>query len=213
MVINYKDRPQIDPIDTETLGVYVLIHGPSRSVFIGSSRRCIRNRFSWHWSSLRYNKHNCKALQRLWNKTKPKEWHFRALTICLPKETYKMENIWMRRCERRFTLLNTVKDATGKTRRYSKATKRKMSEAAKRIGADPAERKCRSDRAKKQHRQKNFGAHTWKEGPDYEKIANKWARTDKNRERLRSHIAAQSSEEMSRRSYKRKIFQALGDIL
>ena len=113
----------------------------------------------------------------------------------------------MRRCERRFTLLNTIKDATGKGRKNSIGTKQKMSEAAKRVGADPAERKRRSDRAKKQHKQKNFGAHTWTEGPDYEKIANKDARTDKNRERLRSHIAAQSSEEMSRRSYKRKIFQ------
>ncbi len=86
-------------------------------------------------------------------------------------------------------------------------TRKKMSKAAKRVGTDPAERKRRSERAKKQHKQKNFGAHTWKEGPDYEKIANKWARTDENRKQLRSHIAAQSSEEMSRRSYQRKIFQ------
>lgn len=92
-------------------------------------------------------------------------------------------------------------------RHNSYSTKRRKSQSAKRVAADPAEWKRRSERAKKQHQQKNFGAHTWKEGPDYEKISNTLKRNKKNSERLRSHIASQSSEEMSRRSYQRRIFQ------
>jgi len=41
--------------------------------------------------------------------------------------------------------------------RWSKAQKLKLSKAAKRVAADPAERKRRSERAKEQHRAGNFG--------------------------------------------------------
>ncbi len=98
----------------------------------------------------------------------------------------------------------------GKHRSYS--TKRKISNAAKRVGSDTEERKRRSERAKKQHQQGKFGRATWKTEAEVvdEKISNTLKRNKKNSKRLQSHIASQSSKEMSRRSYQRKIFQSSG---
>lgn len=91
-------------------------------------------------------------------------------------------------------------------KKRSKTTKHKMSEVAKRIAKDPEERKRRSERAKRQHSERNFGSHTWKEGPDRKKLS-KAGSSPENIKRLRTHIALQSSSEMSRRSYQRKIFK------
>lgn len=45
--------------------------------------------------------------------------------------------------------------------RRSSETRRRMSEAAKRVAANPEEKARRSSRAKKQHAEKNFGRCTW----------------------------------------------------
>lgn len=96
-----------------------------------------------------------------------------------------------------------------KGKRSSDDTRRKIHKAAIKIAADPAERKRRSERAKKQHREGKFGRKTWSAGTA-EEVAKKNKKSMKRYVRNHpEHIARMlgDSAEMSKRSYQRKLFK------
>jgi len=142
-------------------------------------------------------------MQALWDAERPDDWELIVLEECEAAATKDREIHWA--AVYSDVLLNERQPGV----RYSLSAeqRRKMSESRARYLETPGARESLSTRARAQHAQDNFGAHTWKEGPDFEKIADKYSRTPENKQRLRDHVAAQSSEEMSRRSYERKIFK------
>jgi CHASE3 domain sensor protein len=92
--------------------------------------------------------------------------------------------------------------------KFSQERKNKAIENLRKLAADPKERKHRSDRAKKQHQENNLGISTWTEKSELSR-SEKMKIVKSNpvqHKALIDHIANQTSEEMSRRSYMRKIF-------
>lgn len=171
------------------VGVYRLRFIPNGAAYVGSSKRCIANRIGWHICQLRSGRHQPR-IQDEWNNSVESDWVVDILEICSPEECRNRELYWVSQEE---TPLNEI---VGK-RQHSPETKAKLKASARRISDDPEEKERRRQRALKQHAEKNFGAHTWVEGPDYSKIQG-------NPEALKAHIAKQSSEEMRRRSLMRK---------
>jgi hypothetical protein len=194
------DGPHIDIHTSGETGVYALVHIATGRAYVGASARCIGNRFSWHLAVFRRNAHTSKAAQELWNKSQPSDWHFKIVERCASDRVRERESFWFTQ----FDLLNTIPDAHGRGPRHNEETKAKMRAGRARYLETPGAREALSERAKKQHAEKNFGAHTWTDGPDYETIASNWSRSEENVERLKKHVAAQSSEEMSRRSLLRR---------
>jgi len=135
-------------------GVYAIMHA-SGAGYVGGTKRCIYNRLSWHKSMLTRGMHTCKALQDLWSVTQPDDWHIELLDDDPDRETF-----WMSHPK---VLLNTIRDATGKTRRWSEATKQKMREGRARYLTDnPEAHHALAEKAKRQHSEGKFGRQTWK---------------------------------------------------
>lgn len=59
------------------IGVYTIQHQPSRAVYIGSSVQ-VEQRWAKHQCELRDGRHHCRALQTLWNASRPQEWVHRV---------------------------------------------------------------------------------------------------------------------------------------
>jgi hypothetical protein len=135
-------------------GVYAIMH-VSGAGYVGGSARCVYNRLTWHRHRLINGLHTCKALQDLWSATQPDEWHVEVLDADPERETF-----WMGHPK---VLLNTIKDATGKTRRWSEATKQKMRDGRARYLADnPEAHHALAEKARHQHREGKLGRQTWK---------------------------------------------------
>lgn len=137
-------------------GCYALVHVPSGAAYIGSAVNIV-SRFTHHRHMLRKNKHANKKLQFLWNNSLEGYWVFcqllppASVRLLLKQEQYWIEN-WPGE------ILNIHPRAgTATGHRLSNATKQKMSEAAIRVAASPAERARRSARAKAQHATGNLG--------------------------------------------------------
>jgi hypothetical protein len=93
----------------------------------------------------------------------------------------------------------------GKGRTVTKETRQKMRAGAARRVSDPDHRRLLSERAKAQHAAGKLGRATWTETSDPGKEV--WSQVGRlQTDRLRKMAAQTSSEEMSRRSYQRKIF-------
>jgi hypothetical protein len=173
----------------KTIGVYRIRYLPNGAAYVGSSKRCIANRIGWHLCQLRAGRHQPR-FQEEWDSSIESDWIVEILEECPPDLCREQELHWVMQEE---TPLNEV---VGK-RQYSTETKEKLKASARRISDDPEEKERRRQRALQQHAKKNFGAHTWVEGPDFSKIPG-------NPEALKRHIAKQSPEEMRRRSLMRK---------
>lgn len=135
-------------------GVYVIMHTPTQSGYVGSSFKSIYNRWSWHKSKLKYNSHTCAALQELWNKTDSEDWEFIVLEEDENNEVREREEFWMGYPK---VLLNTIKDPTGTTRRHSPETIEKMRAGRARYLETPGARESLSIRAKIQRANGNLG--------------------------------------------------------
>lgn len=179
-------------------GVYRIRHKKSGAAYIGASVD-ITNRFTHHRFRLRRGMH-CERLQYIFDKYGEDSLVFEILMLCSRSQLHRNEMACMKK-ERR--LLNIV--APGRKHRHSEESRERMRLSRARYLETPGARESLSERAKKQHANGNFGRATWK-NPN-----RTWKMTDEQKERaairLRSHIASQSSEEMSRRSYMRKIFR------
>lgn len=140
-------------------GVYMLLHVPTGSAYVGSSSRSISNRLSWHKFALRSGSHTCRALQSLWSSTDESEWSWEVLEEDSENDIRERENFWMGFPK---ILLNTVRDATGRSRRHSEETKRRMSESRARYLETSGAREALAEKARRQHEDGNFGRATWK---------------------------------------------------
>lgn len=175
------------------IGVYRIRHKKSGTCYVGGSIN-IGSRWSVHKSKLKNGCHH-KELQVLYDRDGADSFVFEILETCSKRILKKREDFYALKEKKR----------VGRTNmgfHFSLKQRRKMSRGRARYLETPGARESLSERAKKQHVNGNFGAKTWKTGPRYNPksgIAGACA--------LRKHIASQSSEEMSRRSYMRKIFR------
>lgn len=129
-------------------GVYILRYLPSGAAYVGASSRCVRNRLLWHRAVLRSGKHSCEKLQELWDESVPQDWEFELIS-----EDPSLEDFYM---NEEVTPLNTVFSGQ---RKWTPATRAKLKESAKRVGADPEERERRRQRALQQHQNNPGFAH------------------------------------------------------
>jgi len=141
---------------TPTCGIYEILHRPTGRRYVGSSAE-VEKRLYWHFAMLRKGTHHCTFLQNVWNKYGPDGFETFLLEQCyvdklIEREQYHMDS------SSPYSLMNL--EGTARATRgwkHSEEVKLKISETAKRVGADPTERQRRSERAKLQHRQGNIG--------------------------------------------------------
>jgi group I intron endonuclease len=187
-----------------TCGVYVITCLVTGRVYIGGSID-IEKRRSWHSTMLKQGRHTSPELLKGYLEYGSKAFTFSTLEECSEGELRSLEQKWMDTYSHK--LLNSDKTSTGRGRKIPKKAREKISEAQKRIALDPEERKRRSERAKAQHAAGRLGRSTWAPGQkptETEKVKEGRKRTG---EILKAHIAAQTPDEMSRRSYQRKLFK------
>jgi hypothetical protein len=137
-------------------GVYAVLHVPSGSAYLGGSVDMV-SRFTWHRCILRQNRHSSVLLQRLWSRTKEREWAFVVLEFCRSRELRMREQVRMDTWPG--DLLN---DRPVKGYCLSTETRRRQSVSRARYLQDPASRRILSVNAKKQHEEGNFGRITWR---------------------------------------------------
>lgn len=156
-----------------TCGVYC-IKSPSGRCYVGSSQKMER-RWVWHRHVLRRGKHHSPALQRAFKKYGEDAFLFSVLEECSIAELHDREQYWMLKMRAMGPRGYNVCPRAGSQRGYkhSSETKEKMRAAAVRASARDGESSRRSERAARQHGEKNLGAHTWRAGPDYATIAAK----------------------------------------
>ncbi len=186
-------------------GIYVIVHHSSGRCYVGSSAD-LKKRWGVHLHHLRSGTHGCVQLQRVWSKHGERSFGFFLMERCRPSLLTRRERWWIAELDAlQPDGFNSIPDpVTGRGWKMRPSTVEKIRAAAVRRGADPAERARRSRLAKEQHAARKLGRATWKSGtkPVLSEAARaKFARW------MRQHVASQSSAEMSRRSYCRKIFQ------
>lgn len=147
-------------------GVYRLFCINSNRAYIGSSKD-IKGRFTWHRFILRHNSpqigygltrvHPC---QEDWNIFGEKSFKFEILEVCGVNERISIEQHYMDLPEY-VDRYNFDVQANGKCIR-SKETRQLQSEIAKERNMRSAYNNMLSERAKRQHKEGNFGVCTWK---------------------------------------------------
>lgn len=185
-------------------GIYCIRHRASSKCYVGSACS-ISNRWSTHRATLNRNKHHCSKLQRAWNKYGAEAFEFEVLEACGLSELAAFEQKWMDELDSVKAGYNEHPEArTARGYKHKIGFRLSMSEVQTRIGVDPEERARRSERARRQHTEKSLGRATWRDPKKTFKPTA--AELAASAERMRAHVSAQSSEEMSRRSSARKMF-------
>ncbi len=188
-----------------TCGVYEIRHAPTQRRYVGSSAE-IERRWAWHRTMLRTGRHHCAFLQNVWNKYLPEEFAFKILEECSTEALAEREQFHMDSTPKGELMNSQPVARSSRGYQHGPEAKRKMSEAARQVAQDPEERQRRSERAKAQHAAGKLGRATWTENSDPGEEV--WKRVGRlQTDRLRKMAAQTSSEEMSRRSYQRKMFQ------
>lgn len=188
-----------------TCGIYAIVHVSSSRRYGGSSIE-IEKRLYHHLIQLRVGTHSSPYLQNLWNKHGEQEFQFLLLEICDAGVLAQREQFFM---DETVELLNVQPAArTALGYRHTIETKKKQSESAKLRATSPTERQLRSERAKKQHASGNLGAKTWTEdGRRRVQEASKRGLAIGGAKGRELAHQSMTSEEMSRRSYFRKLFK------
>lgn len=157
LVCKVRISPNGSRRGTFTCGIYEILHTPTRRRYVGSSQS-VESRIYWHLIMLNKGKHHCTYLQNVWNKYGPSGFKFFLLEACGLDDLDAREQYHMDR-NSPYILMN-VQPIAGSSRGYkhSESTRKKMSDAAKMIGADPLERYSRSIRARLQHETGRFGS-------------------------------------------------------
>ena len=136
-------------------GIYAIIHvAPGGAWYVGQAKD-IGLRWAVHRANLRSGVHHCSYLQRAWDKYSEAAFDFRVVERCAIGLLDELEQWWMDESPALFNSNLTAGHARGF--KHKPETLAKMRAAAKRIGADPAERLRRSERAKAQWTQGNIG--------------------------------------------------------
>ncbi len=143
-------------------GVYGIYHERTKRRYVGSSIE-VQKRLYLHLVQLRKGTHHCGYLQNVWNKYGEEEFSFVLLAKCRPQNLVRLEQTYIDKSSA-YKLMNVCLIAGNCLGvKHTDTTKRKMSRSAKRVAADPEERKRRSTQAKRQHREGNLGRQTYPE--------------------------------------------------
>lgn len=118
-------------------GIYSITNKINGLIYVGSSVKCIKTRWSYHLRDLRANKHHSFKLQNSYNKYGENSFKFKVLeviedtSIILDAEQKYLDNL------KPFFNINPVAvNCTG--RKFSEESKKKMSESAKKRGLPEA---------------------------------------------------------------------------
>lgn len=187
-------------------GIYKIVNKKNSKCYVGSAFN-FDKRFVLHRHYLNRNKHHSIKLQRAWNKYGAENFEFQIIEVCSKKVISKREEFYIKCCNSYHKGYNCSPFASGHSPKLKESTKKKISVAAQRVASDEEERQRRSERAKKQHAEGKLGKKTFKNGgPSSEKISKGLKQSAKFKAHYKKLRAAQTPEEMSRRSYCRKIF-------
>ena len=147
-----RENPASSFVERGLIGVYALWYTPNGWVYIGSSGRCIGNRFSWHLSALRANYHTSPRVQECWDNSVPSDWEFVVIEECSKDLCREREAYWASGFE---YLMNDV--VPGEPRRHKLETRRKQSQSRALFLETPGAREDLSRRAVVQHQERRFG--------------------------------------------------------
>jgi len=136
-------------------GVYALIHAEIGIVYVGGSARCIYNRVTWHMCMLRKGAHTSSRLQELWNRDSSL-FEVAVLDFCDPVRVKDLEKKWSGVCR------TDLSSHPAREYTRSEAECEKIRQGRQRYLATPESRAQLAEKARQQHREKNFGAHTWR---------------------------------------------------
>lgn len=82
-------------LSKEVCGIYRITNLINRKVYVGSSKR-VWNRWYYHRSRLRNNKHCNIVLQRSWNKNEENSFEFGILETCPEEDLDAREQFWIK---------------------------------------------------------------------------------------------------------------------
>lgn len=144
------------------IGVYGIRCRKTDKWYIGSSVDVL-SRFKTHKYLLQAGRHHCTKLQRAWNKYGKDSFAFSILLRCEESVLRQEESEYIE-------IYDSWRDGyndttlTGPGTKLTEENKRRIGEANRRAGTNPALRKARSERAKAQHAAGKLGQATWKPG-------------------------------------------------
>jgi group I intron endonuclease len=149
------------PSGSGIYGIRNLLNGKS---YVGSAID-LYNRWSVHRTRLKQGNHHNKHLQNAWNKYGEDAFVFEVLESCSGSvdDLECREQFWMDKLDsvrNGYNLAPTARSTLGI--KHSEESRKRSSVSALRVGADPEERKRRSELAKRQHAEGKLGAATRK---------------------------------------------------
>lgn len=149
------------PRAIKNTGIYIIQNIINRKAYVGSAVDVV-NRWCHHLFNLDKGTHHSIKLQRAWKKYGEENFTFRTIERCKKKNLTKREQFYMNRfnsVKNGYNVQPNARSCLGV--KHNKEFGRKISNAQLRLCATPEEKQYRSKRAKKQHKEKNFGIHTW----------------------------------------------------
>lgn len=139
------------------VGVYTITSTATGKVYVGGSRH-MTNRFGYHRWALRQGTHTSTEFQKEFDQHGMDNLVFAIAEPCSLLELRQVEQKWMNSLGDK--LLNREHLSTRKGAKHTVETRDKISVSAKRVSNTEEQRHMRSERAKRQHAEGNFGRPT-----------------------------------------------------
>lgn len=118
-------------------GIYKIANKVNDLIYIGSSIKCVKTRWSYHVKDLRANKHHSSRLQNHYNKYGEQSLNFELIEqINDTNSVIEREQFYIDTLKPQFNMCPTAGNCSG--RKFTEETKRKMSEIAKKRGLNEA---------------------------------------------------------------------------
>jgi len=186
------------------IGVYSILYTPTRRNYIGQSQD-VYGRWDWHKYMLSQGKHHSPKLQRAWDKYGSEKFLFVMLEECELDHLDDLEQFWIDKTyayEKGYNCQPIAGSARGY--KLNEDQKIKAVENLRRLAADPDQRKIRSENAKRQHAEGNFGRKTWSENSE-KRQTEKLRETYLNNPSLRYRFCNQTKEIVAKRILMRRM--------
>jgi group I intron endonuclease len=136
--------------------VYLIVNLANGHAYVGSTA-FYNHRMALHRANLKAGKHHSCYLQRAYDKYGAGAFAFVTLEAPEVADLTVREAFWMAQLNPEYNLAPVAGSSLG--RKHTVDARRRISEAATRVGADPEERARRSERARRQHAEGRFGEH------------------------------------------------------
>lgn len=140
-----------DVVKYSRSGVYIILNTLTQKVYVGQASN-IYSRWSVHKWGLRNNKHHCSYLQRAWNKYGEDQFEFLVVKFCSVDDLNSWEEQFFEKYKGRlYNLKPPGKQARGF--KHTEECRARMRASARVASNTEAQKKMRSERAKRQHAQ------------------------------------------------------------